>query len=96
MDKIIQMQQIPLFIWIHVVWLARLIKPYYPACLIATASVPFSPPPLTAERDVYSGNHWQVERRTALMARSFAQWNSLHFNPFSSLEFSDGQLLCLP
>lgn len=96
MAKVIRNQQIASFIWIHVVWLARLIKPYYPACLIATASVPLSPPPLTAERDVYSGNHWQVERRMALMARSFAQWNV--FISFLSpvFGFSDEQLLGSP
>lgn len=57
-------------------WLARLIKPYYPACFIATASVPLPYlPSLTTGRGVYSGNHWEVERRMALMTGSFPQWN---------------------
>lgn len=63
---IIWTKQVPLFIGIHVAWLARLIKPYYPGCLIATVCVPLPHPPLTAGRDVYPGNHWQqVERRRA-------------------------------
>lgn len=93
--RIIGNEEMPWFI--RTVWIARLIKPYYPACLIATASVPHPHPLLTAGRDVYPGNHWQqVERSTTLMAGSFPRWNACGFIPFSGLDFSVEELLLSP
>lgn len=63
----------------QVAWLARLIREYYPACLVATFPPTPPHPALTAGRDVYPGNErgerQEGERRMTLIASSFTQSN---------------------
>lgn len=56
-------------------WPARLIKPYYPRCLIAIVCVPLPLPPLAAGKDVYPRNYWQAERGIPFLAGNIPQWN---------------------